>query len=70
MMMNVRLKSLLKFSVLYSLLVTIRLAAEMAYIKVCAGSIMTFVVGNGSPICSALRTAADMPMDKFITYIN
>ncbi len=68
--MNVRLKSLLKFSALYTLLVTIRLTAEMAYIKVCAPSVMTFIVGNGSPICSALRTAADMPMEKFITYLN
>jgi hypothetical protein len=69
-MMNIRLKSLLKFSALYSLLIVVRLGAEMAYIKVCASSVMTFIVGNGSPICSALRTAADMPMEKFITYIN
>ena len=69
-MMNVRLKSLLKFSALYSILIVVRLSAEMAYIRVCAPSIMTFVVGNGSPVCSALRTAADMPMEKFITYLN
>ena len=68
--MNVRLKSLLKFSALYSILIVVRLGAEMAYIRVCAPSIMTFVVGNGSPVCTALRTAADMPMEKFITYIN
>ena len=69
-MMNVRLKSLLKFSALYSILIVVRLSAEMAYIKVCASNVMTFIVGNNSPVCSALRTAADMPMEKFITYLN
>lgn len=69
-MMNVRLKSLIKFTGLYSILIVVRLCAEMTYIRFCAPSISTFIVANGSPICSALRTAADMPMDKFLTYLT
>jgi len=68
--MNVRLRSTLKFFVLYSTLLTVRLGAEILYVRFCFPSIATFIVANGSPICSALRMAADMPMEKFITYIN
>lgn len=68
--MNVRLRSTLKFCALYSVLITMRLGAELLYVRFCVPSIATFVVANGSPVCSALRTAADMPMEKFITYIN
>jgi hypothetical protein len=69
-MMNVRLKSLLKFTGLYSILIVVRLSAEMTYIRFCAPSISTFIMANGSPLCTALRTAADMPMEKFMTYLT
>jgi hypothetical protein len=68
--MNIRLKTTLKFFGLYSLLITTRLMAELLYVRFCFYNIPTFIVANGSPVCAALRTAADMPMEKFITYIN
>ena len=69
-MVNVRLKSLVKFTGLYSLLIVVRLCGELTYIRYCAPNISTFIVSNGSPICAGLRTAADMTMEKFLTYLT